>query len=204
MKAEGERRKAKNWFVLIGFCFVFVGGCGYRLSGEGEAFPKDVRTVFIEPFVNRSRDVSIDGEIAAALKSEFHRRGRLRAVDGLEQADAVLSGVIRSFDQRVVAVNRKDEALQYEAALVVDLNLRRRNPDEVLWRTRGTRLAEVYSASRGSVVTSSSEFKSGTLNTSDVRRFTDIQLTETLSLDARERMVERFARELQQRLLDMF
>jgi hypothetical protein len=84
------------------------------------------------------------------------------------------------------------------------MNLRRRNPDEVLWRTRGARLTEVYSASRGSVVTTSSEFKSGTLNSSDVRRFTDIQLTETLSLDTRERLVERFARELQQRLLDMF
>lgn len=216
MKPRGNRQKAvgkiQNSKLKIKYCLPVFGlflalagvGCGYQLSGAGEAFPKDVRTVFVEPFVNRSRDVGIDGEITAVLKSEFHRRGRLRVVDGLEQADAILSGVIRSFDHRVVAVNRKDEALQYEATLVVDMNLRRRTPDELLWRTRGARLTEVYSASRGSVVTTSSEFKSGTLNASDVRRFTDIQLTETLSLDARERLVERFARELQQRLLDMF
>jgi hypothetical protein len=84
------------------------------------------------------------------------------------------------------------------------MRLRRRNPDELLWEIRGTRLNEVYSASRGAVVTSSSQFKSGTLNPSDVRRFTDIQLTETMSLDTRERLVERYARELYQRLLEMF
>ena len=101
-------------------------------------------------------------------------------------------------------MNRNAEVLQYEAALVVDITLRRRSPDALLWQTRGTRLTEVYSASRGAVVTSSSEFRSGTLNPSDVRRFTDIQLTETLSQDAKERLMERFARELHQRLLERF
>lgn len=203
-KNQNSILKTRNWVVFPGFYLLVIVGCGYQFSGRGDAFPKNVQTVFIEPFVNRSRHVGIEGEIATALKSEFRRQGQLRVVDRLDQADAILSGVVRSFDQRVVSVNSKDEAFQYEATLVLDMSLRRHNPDELLWQSRGTRLNEVYSASRGAVVTTSSEFKSGTLNPSDVRRFSDIQLTETLSLDARERLVERYARELHRRLLEMF
>jgi hypothetical protein len=226
MKAEGERRKAEgkweqvairiqspeakinrkskiqNWAVAV---FLLLGsGCGYQFSGRGEGFPKDIRTVFVEPFVNRSRDVAIDRDIASALRSEFHRQGQLRVVDQVDQADAIVTGVIRSLDSRVVAVNREDEVLQFEMALVVDMSLRRRSPDEVLWRTQGTRIAELHSGSRGAVVTTSSDFKSGTLNPADVRRFTDIQLTETLSQETKERLVGRFAREMHQRLMEMF
>jgi hypothetical protein len=203
-ETKNSKPKAQTFGAFLALAIVAAAGCGYQFSGRGEALPKDVRTVFIEPFTNRSRDVGLEGEIVAALKSEFHRQGQLRVVGRLEDADAILSGVVRAFDRRAVTVNRNDEVLQYEAALVIDMSLRRRSPDESLWRTRGTRLTELYSASRGAVVTSSSEFKSGTLNPSDVRRMADIQLTETLSLDARERLLESFARELHQRLVERF
>ncbi|MGH7830921.1 MAG: LPS assembly lipoprotein LptE [Candidatus Binatia bacterium] len=212
MKAKGKRQaepeiqnrkcQFQNWAVAV---FLLWGvGCGYRLSGIGEGFPEGVRSVFVEPFVNRSADVSIDREMTSALRSEFHQQRQLRVVDRLEEADAVLSGVIRSLDSRVVAVNRRDAALQLETALVVDMTLRRRNPDEVLWRTQGTKLTEVYAGSRGAVVTSSTDFKQGTLNPEDLFPFTDIQLTEALSQEAREKLVGRFAHELHQRLIEMF
>lgn len=201
---KNSKFKIQNWVMLLGLFFVVGNGCGYQFSGRAEGFPRDVRTVFVETFVNRSREVGVEGEMTSALRSAFHRRGQLRVVERLDQADAVLSGVVRSLDSRVVAVNRRDEALQYETVLVVDMSLRRRSPDEVLWRTQGTRLTELHSGSRAAVVTTSSDFKTGTLNAADVRRFTDIQLTESLSLEARARLVERFAHELHQRLMEMF
>jgi len=191
-------------FYLLPFAFLLLVGCGYRFAGTGGGFPRDVQTVYVEPFVNRSRIVGIEAEIASALRSELHRQGRLRVVHRLEEADAILSGVIRSLENQVVAANRVDEVLQYELALVMDATLRRRSPDEVLWRARGTRLAELYSASRAAVVTTSSDFKNRPLNARDVRRFTDVQLTESLKQEAQERLVERFVRELHQRLMEMF
>lgn len=195
----------KGWLSALALVLLSaVLGCGYGFSSRGEGFPKDVRTVFIEPFVNRSRIVGIEAELASALKSEFHRRGELRVVDRLDQADAILSGVVRSVDDRVIAVNKEDEALQFEVSLVADVSLRRRSPDEILWRTQGAKSSEIYSGSRGAVVTTSSEFKSGTLNASDLPRFTDIQLTESLKQEAREEITGKFARDLHQRLMDLF
>ena len=197
--------KIRNYAVVIGIVLASVGGgCGYQFSTTGEGFPKDVRTVFVAPFVDTTRDVGIDREITSALRSEFRRRGEIRLADRLEDADAIITGVVRSLATRVVSVNKNDEVLQYEVALVVDLSLRRRSPDELLWRTQGIRLVETYSGSRGAVVTTSSKFQRGTLNASDLPQFIDIQLSETLEYRARGQLVEQFARKLYQRVVEMF
>lgn len=192
-------------FFLGAAALLIAAGCGYRFAGESSFLPKDIRTIYVEPFVNKTRDVGLEGELASGLRSEIYRRGRLQVVDQAEQADAILTGLIRSLDSSVISVNRHDEVLQYESVLIIDVTLRRREPNEVLWRGPGIRLTESHAGSRAAVVTTSSEFRSGgTLNTSDVRRLTDIQLTEGQNREARDRLMERFARELHQRLMEMF
>ena len=183
---------------------LLMAGCGYSFAGRSEAFPNDIQTVYIEAFINQTRNVGLEKELTSALRSEFYRRGQLRVVDTLDQADGIIAGVVRSFDSHVASVNRYDEVLQYETAMVVDASLRRREPNEIIWRTQGTRLTDLSGSSRAAVVTSSSEFKTRTLDASDVRRLTDIQLTETENRAVRGQLVERFARELHQRLMEMF
>jgi hypothetical protein len=148
--------------------------------------------------------VGIDKELTTAVRGEMYRKGRLRVVDQAEQADVILSGVVRSLDNVTTSVNRYDEVLQVETHMVLDVNLRRREPSEILWRGPAIRLTQTYAGSRAAVVTTSSEFRTGTLNTSDVRRMTDIQLTEWQQSEAREQLMARFAQDLYQRLMEMF
>jgi outer membrane lipopolysaccharide assembly protein LptE/RlpB len=183
---------------------VALGGCGYQFGGGGSLLPKDAQTIYVEPFINRSREVGIDKELTTAVRGELYRKGRLRVVEQAEQADVILSGVVRSLESVTASINRFDEALQMETHMVLDVNLRRREPNEILWRGPGIRLTQIYAGSRAAVVTSSSEFRTGTLNTSDVRRMTDIQLTEAQQSGAREQLMARFAQELFQRLMEMF
>jgi len=209
MKATGNRQIQNLKFKippLLALCVALaaVAGCGYQFSGRGEEFPKDIRTVFIEPFVNRTREVGLDRELMTALKIELHQKGQLQVVGRLDEADAVLSGVLRVFDSRVVGINRHDEALQYEMVLTLDMSLRRRSPDQLLWRTQGAKFTDLYVGSRGAVVTTSPDFRSRTLNPGDVRQLTDIQLTETAKQDARDRLMESAAHDLHSRLLEMF
>jgi hypothetical protein len=65
-------------------------------------------------------------------------------------------------------------------------------------------LTEVHAGSRAAVVTTSSEFRTGTLSASDVRRFTDIQLTEIERRSVQDELMERFAKEVHQRVMEMF
>lgn len=196
-------------FAVWSFAMMIVaplGGCGYQFVGESSLLPKEARTIYVEPFVNRSRNVGLDKELTTALRGEFYRRGQLKIVDSAEQADLILSGVIRSFvDSTVASVNQDDEVLQYESLLIMDVTLRRREPNEILWRGQGVRLNQVYAGSRAAVVTTSSAFQStGTLNSTDVSRLTDIQLTELDRRAIRDRLMEQFARELHQRVTEMF
>jgi hypothetical protein len=196
----------ESYFVVLAGAVLILGlsGCGYRLAGESDFLPQDIRTIYIEPFINRSRDIGVAAELTSALRSEFYRRGPLRLVEQPDEADAILTGVVRQFIANVAAVNRRDEVLRYEAVLTLDATLRRREPSVILWRTHGTRLSDIFAGSRAAVVTSSAEFQTGTLNALDVRRMTDIQLTETEFRAAREQLLERFAREVRQRVMEMF
>jgi outer membrane lipopolysaccharide assembly protein LptE/RlpB len=180
-------------------------GCGYQFTSESSFLPKDVKTLYIEQFVNRSRDVGIEKELVSALRSEFYRKGQLKVVDQIEQADAILSGVVRAVDYHVSTVNRRDEALQYEGTMIVDVMLRRRDPDGILWQSQGVRLSRIYAGSRAAIVTTSSEFLSGTAwSFADVARLTDIQLTEAANKRARDELFMGFAEDLRQRLTEMF
>jgi len=193
---------------LIGPCtylaLLCLLGCGYQFAGRSDLFPKDIHSVYVEPFLNRTRDVGLGPEITTALRGELYRRGELQLVDQPDRADAILSGVVRSFDSLTASVNQNAEVLQFEATLIVDTTFRRREPSEILWRGQGIRLSEIYAGERAAVVTTSSKFQNQTLNTSNVRSLTDIQLTETESRRMREDLMERFARELHQRLMEMF
>jgi outer membrane lipopolysaccharide assembly protein LptE/RlpB len=189
--------------IAIGMV-VTLGACGYQFVGDSSLLPKDAKTMYVESFVNRSRDVGIEKELTTALRGEFYRRGQLKVVESSEQADVILSGVIRSLDSNVASVNRDDEVLQYESVLILDVTLRRREPNEILWRGQGVRLNQVYGGSRAAVVTTSSAFRTGTLNSLDVRRMTDIQLTEVERRAVRDQLMEQFAKELHQRVIEMF
>jgi hypothetical protein len=198
-------QQLQNVLRWLGFLTVSLAcGCGYQFVGESSLLPKDARTIYVEPFINRSRDVGIEKELTTATRGEFYRRGELRVVDDINEADVILSGVIRSLDSTVATVNREDEVLQYDAVMILDVTVRRREPDEILWRGQGVRLNQVYGGSRAAVVTTSSEFRTGTLNVSDVRRMTDIQLTESEHRTVRAQLMEQFARELRQRIVEMF
>jgi hypothetical protein len=202
MRRKYELSFALRLLVLAGMAL--QSGCGYRFAADSSLLPKDARTIFIEPFVNRSRDVGLEKELASAMRGEFYRRGPLRVVDQSDLADVIVSCVIRSLENTVASVNGFDEALQYLSGMTVDMTLRRRETNEVLWRGDAIRLNEYYAGSRAAVVPTSSEFRTGTLNTSDVRRLTDIQLTEAERKDTRNQLMERFAKELYQRVMEMF
>jgi hypothetical protein len=159
-----ETRRRATGFSAVGcLCAALsIAGCGYSFAGRSDAFPNDIRTVYIEPFINQTRNVGLEKELTSALRSEFYRKGQLRVVDRVDQADGIVAGVVRSFDSHVASVNRHDEVLQYETAMIVDASLRRREPNEIIWRTQGTRLTDIHGGSPAAHVTSTSEFKSGT------------------------------------------
>jgi len=183
---------------------LLLSACGYHFIGGQSGIPDDVKTLVVTSFVNRTRTVGLGDDLTSAVRRELERQAPPNVVDSMEEADGILSGVIRSYRTRVVSVNNFDEVLQYETRLNVEVTLRRREPSEVLWPRQVVQLRQVYEANRGVVVPTSTEFFQGTQNVDDVAQLTDVQLTEDRQAKGREGLVDRFARELRERISEGF
>lgn len=182
---------------------VVISGCGYGFAGSGSRLPAEIRTVSFGPVANGTREVGLEKLFLEAMEDEIALRGRLEIVPS-GQGDAVFSGTLVHYETRPVAFNSRDEALQYQAVLTLDLELRRRADSKLLWRTRNYRAVEDYSAVPGVVVTSSSRFQRQTLNPDDLGLFTDIQLSEGQRREANERLLEELSREAYNQMMEDF
>jgi hypothetical protein len=192
----------QSCFVLLFLLSCF--GCGYHLAGTMTKVPGGIRSLSVGPFDNRSREFGLDRRLRFALEREFYRRGLLRVVDNPDGGEAVLTGTIRAFTTRPVAFDPKDEALEYEAELTLDAQLKRRSDGAVLWKASGMMAIDDYVVTQSVVVPSSSQFQRGTLDLKDLDALTDIQLAETEKRLAIDRLVGSIVSDLHDRLLDDF
>ena len=184
---------------------VALSGCGYVVVGsQASRIPGDVTSVAVGTFTNRSRQEGLDKTLAFAVEREFYQRGSLPVRESPAEGEAVISGTIREFQIRPVSFNQQDEALQYEAKLVLDVQLTRQSDGSVLWRGSNMQSVEDYSVNRQTVVPSSSQFQQGTLDFDNLAQLTDIQLAETEKHLAINRMLRAIARDVHDRILDDF
>ena len=191
-----------HYSVLV--TLLLLSSCGYRLAGTHPYVPGGIESVSVQAFDNNSREFGLGKTLAFALEREFYRRGALEVHDDSSAGDAVITGTIRDFRTYPVAFDVEDEALQYEAELIVDVSLERKSDGQVLWQGLGVYAVEPYAATDRVVVTSSSQFQQGTLNASNLEQLTEIQLAETQRRLAIDRLVASVVRDVHDRILDDF
>jgi hypothetical protein len=182
---------------------VLSSACGYNFAGVGSRVPDDVKTISLGPIQNATREIGIEKALLESLEDEVASRPRLKVVPA-GQGDVLLSGVIRYYVSRPTSFSSQDEALEYQATMSVDLELRRRDNGKLLWRGANVRESQNYSAVPGVVVTSSSQFQRTTLNAQNVNQFTDIQLSEGQRREANERLVEALSRDIYNQMMEDF
>lgn len=180
-----------------------LAGCGYHFAGGGRKFEADVRTIGVRTFANETREIGVEKRLAMAIEREFVIRGPLKLASP-DEGDLVLTGTVRLSEDRPVAFNRDDEVLIYQTVLSLDLDLRRRDSGKTVWQTRGMRVADDYESVASVVVTTSSDFRSGTLNPADLGGFTDVQLAESRRRQMMERIIGTLARDVYDQIMEDF
>jgi Lipopolysaccharide-assembly len=197
-------RAATPRFCSIAACTLWLAtGCGYHFAGTGNRLPPEIHTISLGPIQNMTREVGIEKLLLDALEDEVATHGRLEAVSS-GNADAELFGSVREYNSRPVSFSSRDEALQYQISMSVDLELRRRDNGKLLWKTVGQREVQDFSAVPGVVVTSSSQFSQQTVNANNLQQFTDVQLSESTKREANERLIESLSRDLYNQMMEDF
>lgn len=116
------------WLIML-----LVAGCGYNLSGRGQALPHDVDSIFVAVMSNRTTEPLLETRLTTAVRDQFARRPGFEVVSSADIADAVLSGVITSYTAHAAAYDRDDDIAEYRAEMQVEFTLERRDGTEVLW-----------------------------------------------------------------------
>ncbi len=191
-------------FLPFAFCLLpfalLSSGCGYHFAGSGP-LPQGVQRVSIAEVDNQTLVTGSEKELQWALERELRNRGGLTVTD---EGDGVLNVTMRQLDQRPLSFDSKDQVLEYEVVLLLDVVLTQRDTGQILWQANNLRVASDYSATQQVVVTTSPEFQQGTLNPEDLSGLTDIQFSETQRRSAIGRLFTAAAREVYFRLSENF
>jgi hypothetical protein len=123
-------------------------GCGYHIAGKAELMPKNVHTIYIEPFHAGIPRADIPRLLAADLAREFLSRSRFQIVSDPKQADAVLAGAITNFAVGSTTVD-PNTARSTGALVILQMNiyLTERGSGKSLFQNNGYEFRERYEIS---------------------------------------------------------
>jgi len=82
--------------LLVGAAL--AGGCGYRVSGHADLLPKRIKTIAVPAFVNATTRYRLSQLLPAAITRELLSRTRYEVVADPDQAEAVLRGMVTSYN----------------------------------------------------------------------------------------------------------
>jgi hypothetical protein len=99
--------------------------------------PPDIRTVYVEPFVNQTDEPLIEVEATRAAISEIQRDGSLRIIRNANEADALLRVTLVGYSLSPIAyeADRTTATEEYKLVLTASVLLTRRASGAVVAQT---------------------------------------------------------------------
>ena len=147
---------------------MLVSSCGYTFRGSGSVLPADVKNIYIPRVENGSTELGLADVVTEALREEFDSYGTVSVVEKQGAADAVLKVVINEVKNTTSTVDpTTNTALQMDTTMIIGGELRR-TTGQVLWRENNMKVSKGYAANQNVVVTTSPDFASGSISSSDL------------------------------------
>ncbi|HBR16980.1 MAG: hypothetical protein A3G39_00370 [Deltaproteobacteria bacterium RIFCSPLOWO2_12_FULL_43_16] len=169
----------KFLFCILYSIFCILPSCGYHIAGKGGSMPGNVATITIPFLKNQTQKPDVETIVTTALVDEFVKSGIVKVVE--ENADAVISGAVTSYDLTPVSFNKNDVIQEYRLTIKIEVSLVRKSDGKIVWQDKN--------------ITDYEDFKVTT---------TDINATKTAELDAVKKMAKDTARLIKERILEDF
>jgi len=112
---KGGRACASGLFLLL------TSACGYHTAGQAELIPKTIHTIAIPAFANNTTRYKLTDQLPEAITREFIARTRYRIVPDAATADALLEGVVLTYQAFPVVL---DPITNRASAVELHVNLR--------------------------------------------------------------------------------
>jgi outer membrane lipopolysaccharide assembly protein LptE/RlpB len=124
---------------------LWLAGCGYHVSGEGNLVPRTVKTIAIPGFQNITTRYELARMLPEDVRREFLTRTRYKVISDPAEADAVLNGAVVNF---VFFPTTFDTATGrstgVEVIVTMRLTLTDRETNKVIWNRPAAEFRERY------------------------------------------------------------
>lgn len=152
----------------------FSAGCGYHVAGRGGDLPGGVTSVTVPFFDNRTKKPDIESTVTTAFINEL-----VTTVDVVKDGEAVLNGVITSYNLRPVSFTQRDISQEYRLTVGLSVELVRASDGEVLWLDHKISNYEDFTVDLADVVaTEEAELEALRKIARDVARYTKERMIE--------------------------
>ena len=133
--------------IYITLLCLGLGGCAEMSGYSSESlFPKDVDSVYVEMFDNRSFRRGVEYELTDALAKRIEAETPYKIISSPDRADTVISGQIVQITEAVLSSERQTgRALEREVQLRAVVNWKNLKTGELLIDNRSVSAAASYS-----------------------------------------------------------
>lgn len=124
-------------FRLSAFLFMLFFVCGFAECYKPvtkNQLPKHIKTIAVPAFQNNALRYKVESRFTEAVVNELIHRGRgLRVQGSREGADAVIEGVIKSFNYGGVLLDDRGRARIFEVTIEAAVTVRDQTENRVLY-----------------------------------------------------------------------
>lgn len=118
-------------------------GCGYHFITRERGVLREIKTIAIPYFVNRTYEPGIERIFTEALVNEFVESGEF-SITTEERAEVVMRGIIKSLEEKAISFNRNDRSMEYRLTVSLDFSVEERTTGRVLWHDKNLVHNEEY------------------------------------------------------------
>ena len=144
-----NRARTRAW-ALAALALAGALACGYSFRSP---VPPHLDTVYVLTFENETREFQLTQQLTERVIGEFLNESRLRLVGDEEDADLVVVGTVKAYEEEALSYDPRQGAnpdvFSRRVLLTVDVRLEDQVRDETLWENASLREWGEFSEEQG-------------------------------------------------------
>jgi len=113
---------------------ILMSGCGYRFTASTDNRISSGEKIWVSFIANETTSSTAQTVIRRALLNQLHVMRGVVPAGSSEQANAIVSGAVKSFSGRVLSYSAADRDREFRLTLSVELELRRKGESAPVWK----------------------------------------------------------------------
>jgi len=135
------------WKSLIILALIALAGCGYHLAGRGAFLPSHINKIGIPMFKNNTSKIELPQRLTEKVQEEFISRGKYEISSSSTEVDALLEGVILSYELHPGSTDSEGRATSYTVTIKTAITFKDLANDVILWQNENFLFREDFQIS---------------------------------------------------------